>query len=87
MGPVPVSLQDEINEEGEELTNRFSIEKIPFAGDKERVEFTPKFDIELDCFTRREIRLLEELIAEFKTAKSQDMIDATHMENDPWRVW
>ena len=85
-GPVPVSLQDEINDDGGELTRKFAIEKIPFKDNKERVEFSPNFEIDMDCFTRREVRLLEELVLEFKHAKAQDMIDATHMENDPWHT-
>ena len=39
-------------------------------------------------FSRRELRILEQLADEFRETDADDMIEATHLERSPWhRVW
>lgn len=87
MGPVPVSLYDEIPAAPEpDLAEAVRITPIKSfkAGGKQFVKIEAKKTFDPKHFSKREVALLESLAAEYKNALSDDMVEATHLENLPW---
>lgn len=85
MGPVPVELFNEIPEPKEDLSNIVDlvITEVPGRANK-MLKMTPKEEFSREYFSKREIRLLQELTKKYKTTKADEMIEATHLENSPW---
>jgi uncharacterized phage-associated protein len=84
-GPVPVSLHNEIDGHADELTSSIGIEEIPIRnGTQTMTAFRPQIKFSPEHFSRRELGLLESLASEYCNADSEDMIEATHLENLPW---
>lgn len=48
------------------------------------LSITAKADFGAGLFSKRELRLLESLATEFRDSSADDMIEATHLENQPW---
>jgi uncharacterized phage-associated protein len=46
----------------------------------------PKKIANMDVFTPRQMRIINELLHEFKELNSQEYIDATHKEGEPWSI-
>jgi uncharacterized phage-associated protein len=85
MGPVPVSLHNEIEEPTDELMSAIRVEDRPIRNGTQTMKaFIPQVDFAREHFSRRELELLESLAREFRDADSDDMIEATHLENLPW---
>ena len=89
MGPVPADLSPELIPQGStELSKHLSIEKIPTGYDKEMVKFVPKHEFNEGVFSKRELCILKSLAEEYQNSAAQEMIEATHLENQPWhRIW
>lgn len=87
MGPVPVSLHDKMDEpEADWLGKVEFIQKETRSGPMLTVSALSTFDP--SHFSRRELRLLQSLAAEFYSSTSKEMIEKTHLENSPWhKVW
>ncbi|MBF0611442.1 MAG: SocA family protein [Magnetococcales bacterium] len=83
MGPVPVSLYEEINNKNSNLVEKFSITEKPHTKGHS-VVIKPTFEINLQLFTRRELRIMEGLVAAYKDADASTMVEETHLENQPW---
>ena len=49
-----------------------------FMGIKAKKQFDEKH------FTKREIRILKNLCEIYRDAKAEDMVEASHMPNEPW---
>lgn len=82
-GPVPVKLYEEIEKPSADLLACVSIEAIPtLRGAMFKVAAKKKFDSK--HFTKRELKLLEELATRYKDATADQMIEETHLENRPW---
>lgn len=83
MGPVPVELYEEIDMPEPDLA-----EKVEFAEKPTRrgamLVVKPIAGFDDSHFTRRELRILKGLAAEFRDAQADDMIETTHLENQPW---
>ena len=45
---------------------------------------TPISAFNSEHFSKREIKILESLAKEFNTTLADDMVEATHLENQPW---
>lgn len=87
MGPVPVSLFEELSVPQINWDDKVSFRQktIP-QGTMLLVSAHTQFDPSL--FSKRELRLLNELVDDFKDADAADMVEATHLENLPWKkVW
>lgn len=87
MGPVPTSLY-------EELKNRTKLKKffsfIPekfldseFTREK-AVRLRPKLNFDKSLFSKREIRIMNELIELYKDITAKDMTKASHDRGRPW---
>ncbi|MBN8427579.1 MAG: SocA family protein [Xanthomonadales bacterium] len=87
MGPVPMALF----EEWEALEPDFAsaVEIVPVRViDFVRETVRPKREFDDSHFTRRELRLMEELATRFLDDCSKPMINVTHVESGPWNaIW
>jgi uncharacterized phage-associated protein len=85
MGPVPVSLHNELEAPEPDMADAFQIEKIPIRqGAETMLKIQPQINFSDLHFTKRESDLMTKLAAEYIDANSDDMIEATHLENKPW---
>ncbi|MFH2219056.1 MAG: Panacea domain-containing protein [Pseudomonadota bacterium] len=80
MGPVPKVLFEEITEEMKPDL-KAAIEKLPKEGFQKII---PKKKFNGDYFSKREMKLLEDISFIFKEAKADEMIESTHLANEPW---
>ncbi len=79
MGPVPSSLFEELSSMKPDLASKIALVAI----DKfQKVHAKKRFDEEY--FTPRQLKLLEQLSFIFKEARAEDMIEVTHLKNQPW---
>jgi uncharacterized phage-associated protein len=81
MGPVPIELYHELDNPKEDLKEYIAI--LPgtpgeFLRMLPRKKFDPKY------FSKREIRILEQLVEIFKTANADNMTEISHLPNEPW---
>lgn len=88
MGPVPQSLFEEIESPEPDMAEALEITHIPTRFGNPMLSFNPRIEFDPDHFSKREMQLMEQLAGEFEDTKADDMIEATHLENQPWdRVW
>lgn len=84
MGPVPTSLFDEIESPDPDFAAAIRISEIATNHGKPMLSFKPILEFSSELFSKRELNLLDRLAKEYQEAKSDDMIEATHLENMPW---
>lgn len=94
-GPVPTYLNSEIEEPSEEFDKYFTISREEF--DSKYNKYNPRecvvprmTDIEFDDneFTKRELRIIQELATQYRDADAQKLIDVTHQKDGAWdKVW
>lgn len=87
MGPVPTSLYEEIK-------NRINFKKIfKFIPEKSFdpeftkdnvVRFVPQITFDESLFSKREMRIMENLIFLYKNVIAKDMTEASHDKKSPW---
>lgn len=84
MGPVPTELFEELDNPCEDFKQNFEISiRTAYTGN-DMLNIKALSDFSTDFFSKRELRLLEQLATEFKNSYANDMIEATHLENLPW---
>lgn len=83
MGPVPTKLFEEIESPEPDLARAIEVSPIPTAK-KPMLRIEPTQDFDPTHFTKRELKLLDKLANEYRHIQSEDMIEATHLENQPW---
>ncbi|MGJ5075520.1 Panacea domain-containing protein [Bradyrhizobium oligotrophicum] len=83
MGPVPVSLHEEIDNPKPDLTDAFDFERRAI-GDGWRLNIEPKVPFSESHFSKREMMILKNLAEEYRDTDADKMIEATHLENLPW---
>ena len=82
-GPVPKALHEELDAPSQDWQGRVAFTKKSWSkGPMLAVRALSPFDPKL--FSKRELRLMEQLAADFKDADAASMVDATHLENQPW---
>jgi len=84
MGPVPVSVHNQIDDCDSSLHELFEIKTRESASGYQIFEFVPEFEFDGSNFSRRELRILSQLATEYECAVADDMVEATHLENLPW---
>lgn len=80
MGPVPKDLFNELTEKMDSDL-KAAIHDLPQEGFQKirpKKKFDPKY------FSNQEMNLLKDLAFIFKDAKADDMIESTHLKNEPW---
>jgi uncharacterized phage-associated protein len=87
MGPVPFEFYQEFDALEPDLAAAIDIvpEKVI---DYMRERVVPKQAFDDSYFTRRELRIMDELAVRFRDSLSKPMIDVTHEELGPWaEIW
>lgn len=80
MGPVPKKLFEEISGRmGTDL--QAAIHELP---EEEFKKIRPKKKFDDKYFSKREMKLLEEIAFIFKESTADQMIESTHLRNEPW---
>ena len=83
MGPVPVKLYEEVDMPEPDMAERVGfVEKLTRRGPMLVVKPIAEFDD--SHFTKRELRIMKSLAEEFGDTQADDMIETTHLENQPW---
>ncbi|GMQ91110.1 MAG: hypothetical protein BMS9Abin11_0416 [Gammaproteobacteria bacterium] len=88
MGPVPIDFYGEIDCPPEDLVEHITISpqetglRYPFIRVVAQKNFDPS------SFSRRELKLLEEISEQYKAHTGSQMIEITHHEDGPWaKTW
>ncbi|WP_424362949.1 Panacea domain-containing protein [Methylocystis parvus] len=85
MGPVPVSLFDEIETPQPDMAEALHFEERAIRnGQHVMLVIKPHALFSDRHFSRRELELMRSLAAEYRDAEADDMVEATHLENTPW---
>lgn len=82
-GPVPVALHNEVEAPASDLSEKVAIEPFNWSGGV-GLKITPLVEFDPSHFTKRELKLLDRLSDEFEATLAKDMIERTHLENEPW---
>ena len=80
MGPVPRDLYNELTEDMKPDLQA-AIKKLPKEG-FQKINTKKKFNG--DYFSKREMKLLEDISYIFRDSKADEMIESTHLANEPW---
>ncbi len=83
MGPVPVSIFNEINDPKEDLAEKVLFNEATIKKGR-MLEVKPLAPFQSKFFSKRELGILEMLSSEFFDTQADDMVEATHLENKPW---
>jgi len=85
MGPVPAGLVQEWDDMNDELAGAIRI--VPEqVFDHWREKIVPLRPFDSSQFTKRQLRLLEQIASQYRDAPSATMIDVTHAENGAWHT-
>jgi uncharacterized phage-associated protein len=85
MGPVPVTLFEEIESPQPDLAEALRFEdKAVRGGSQTMLVMTPQIPFSDLHFSKRELDLMTSLAEEYRDAESENMIEATHLESMPW---
>lgn len=85
MGPVPLALEQELLAPEKDFLEAIR----PYMGraiDYPMLKLEAKRPFNGERFTKREMRLLEQLATDHKTATAQDLVKLTHAKGSPWCV-
>jgi len=84
-GPVPVALHNEIEHPQTDMSEKILFGKKAVRGtDNQMLTVTPLAVFDPSHFSKRELRLMARLANDFDRTNAEDMIEATHLENQPW---
>jgi uncharacterized phage-associated protein len=85
-GPVPTKLFFEIKERKtpKEILMCIIEERDEETGIKKRTSFKSLQAPNLDVFSERETEILKNVAEIFRDAKAKDMVEITHLKNEPW---
>jgi len=83
MGPVPVALDEELDLPDDDLLASVEIVAEQVI-DHVRYAVKPKREFDASHFSKRELRIMEELAAKYRDVYAQAMVDVTHAENGAW---
>jgi hypothetical protein len=88
MGPVPVTLFEEIEAPSADWLGKVEFKEIDIRGGKKMLTVNAQCAFDQSHFSKRELRLLNSLAVEFCNHSAEEMIEKTHLENSPWhKVW
>jgi uncharacterized phage-associated protein len=87
MGPVPLDLMQEWDQLEPDMASAIDIvpEKVI---DYIREKVVPKIAFDSSSFTRRELRLMQDIGARFRDELTKPLIGFTHEDRGPWdKIW
>jgi uncharacterized phage-associated protein len=81
-GPAPSQLHNELQNPPQDIRDHITLIGMAdsFQGVKAKKHFDRKH------FTKREMRLLEQIAQIFRDAKAEDMVEASHEDDKPWDI-
>ncbi|WP_373506750.1 Panacea domain-containing protein [Thiocapsa sp.] len=86
-GPVPVEVMQEWDDPEPDVAAAIRIRPEPVIDDV-RETVVPLVAFDDSHFTKRELRIMDELAARYRDTFSPAMIDVTHAENGAWaKIW
>ncbi|MBC8432073.1 MAG: SocA family protein [Desulfobacterales bacterium] len=80
MGPVPKDLFEELSG-NMKPDMKSAINELPGEGFQ---QIRPKKKFDSRCFSNKEMKLLDDISFIFKDAKADNMVESTHLKNEPW---
>jgi uncharacterized phage-associated protein len=83
MGPVPTALFDEINSPEPDMAEAILFEETQTRRSP-MLKVTARKKFDASVFSKRELKIMEQLASQYKNNTADDMIEATHLENLPW---
>lgn len=83
MGPVPVSLYEEIDDPSPDLADAVQFQPKE-TKDGQMLAVIAKRPFDASLFSKREMNLLRGLAKEYRDSNADKMVEATHLENTPW---
>lgn len=83
LGPVPVALDDELDDPPADLCAAVTIEPEQVINHC-RFKVVPLRQFDASHFSKRELHLLEELADRYRAHTAQEMVEVTHAENGAW---
>ena len=88
MGPVPVDFDNELDNPGADLLAavRLTPRKDRDSGALVRLDIAPKRNFDPRFFSKRELRLMRELMLYWNDARGEDMTEVSHLRGLPWAV-
>lgn len=78
-GPVPKDLFEELKNMKPDLRSAIDIVQI-----ENFQKISPKKTFDAKYFTKREKKILDDLSYIFKEAKADDIVEISHLKNEPW---
>jgi hypothetical protein len=86
MGPVPADFDTELTRPEGDLRSAISIIKVsdPTKEERFRIDFRPRAQFEKKYFSKRELRIMEELAMIFEEYRGEDMSEFSHYKELPW---
>lgn len=86
MGPVPPTVYHNIEPKNNppEYQEYFIVEKEEFDNGSHCLKVYPRKVFNPKIFSKRELKILEDLAYIFLNAKAKDMTDSSHLKNSPW---
>lgn len=88
MGPVPVALFEEIKSPQPDLAEAVAFTERDVGGEFAMLAMAPRVDFDPKHFSRRELKIMNELVERYYDTPAGRMIEDTHLENLPWhKVW
>jgi uncharacterized phage-associated protein len=86
-GPVPRDVWQELSDPDRlpaDVKQVIRVDRIPMQRGGEFLKISPRVSFDSTFFTPREVRLLGELAEIFAEANADDMVEASHLRNQPW---
>jgi len=83
-GPVPVALYEEMELPHKDMNEKVAFKFKSIGRNKHYIDVKPKAEFDPSHFSKRELKLMAKLATEYRTAKSNSMVEATHIETLPW---
>ncbi|MGB7201459.1 MAG: Panacea domain-containing protein [Pyrinomonadaceae bacterium] len=84
-GPLPPELDEEIKHDiMPDMVAKIRFDEHSKPNGKKFVKVTPRGYFNHKVFSRREMKIMRRLAADFKYHDAADMIEETHLPNKPW---
>ena len=83
-GPVPVDLHEQLAKPPDDMAHAMRVSMRRNWKGQEMLDIKPQRGFDATHFSKRELRLLQDLTSEFRDHYADDMIEVTHLENLPW---
>lgn len=84
MGPVPVSLTNELKSPAPDFVEKLEIEAVTTKRENSMQMFIAKAPFDPSHFTKRELRLLADLVDRYDLKRADEMVEFTHLPTLPW---